>query len=150
MSPAKKTIKNQPPIVSPRERQLLDKLDGFKASKTRLTVVSFCQHVGYANKSALRHFPVLKQELSLYVSQFAQPGIKSANPSVVKYFKVQIERKDRVIDRLRREGKKVPKLKAQVVSLETQAKQDANDKRRLRGMLSTVISFCNPPQKQDH
>ena len=141
MGRAKKPIKNQSPIVSPRERQLLDELERLKAAKTRLTVIGFCKHVGYANKSALRHFPALKQELNLYVTQFARPGTKVASPSAIKHFKVQIERQNRVIDRLKREAKKVPRLKTQVVALETRAKQESNDKRRLRGMLSTVIAF---------
>jgi hypothetical protein len=141
MGRAKNPIKNHSPIVSPREGQLLDKLDEFKASNTRLTVVSFCRHVGYANKSALRHFPVLRKELSLYIAQFPQSGIKADNPSAIKYFEIQVERQSRIIDRLKREAKKVPRLKTQIVVLKTQAKQESNDKRRLRGMLSTVIAF---------
>lgn len=143
MSRPKKPIENESPIVSPRERQLLDKLDEFKIAKTRLTIISFCKHVGYANKSALRHFPVLRRELGLYVAQFARPGHQGSVPSASKYFEVQIERQSRVINRLRREAKKVPKLYAKVAKLETQSKQDSNDKKQLRGMLSTLIAFLS-------
>lgn len=127
--------------MSPRERQLLDKLDEFKTAKTRLTIISFCKHVGYANKSALRHFPVLRRELGLYVAQFARPGHQGSVPSASKYFEVQIERQSRVINRLRREAKKVPMLKTHVATLETKVRQNEEAKKRLRGMLSTVISF---------
>lgn len=143
MSRAKKPIEEQSPIVSPRERQLLDELERLKAAKTRLTVIGFCKHVGYANKSALRHFPVLRRELSLYVTEFARPGNKGSTPLAIKYFETQIERQNRLIDRLRREAKKVSKLKARIAAMETKAKQDSNEKGQLRGMLSTVIAFLS-------
>jgi len=143
MSRAKKPIEAQPPMVSPRERQLLDKLELLKAAKTRLTVIGFCKHVGYANKSALRHFPVLRHELGLYVAQCGRPGNQKAAPSAIKYLEVQIERQNRVIDRLRLAAKKVPKLKTQIALLEAQATQDSNDKKQLRAMLSTLIAFLS-------
>jgi hypothetical protein len=142
MSRANKTTKQQSPIVSPRERQLLDELERFIAAKTKLTVIGFCRHVGYANKSALRHFPVLRQQLSLYVAQ-CRPRNSGGSPLASRYFEVQIERQSRLIDRLRREAKKVPKLKAQMAKLETQQKQDSNDKKQLRGMVSTLVAFIS-------
>lgn len=142
MSRAKKTTKQQPPIVSPRERQLLDELERLIASKTKLTVIGFCRHVGYANKSALRHFPVLRQQLSLYVAEY-RLGNRGSIPLASRYFEVQIERQSRMINRLRREAKEVPKLKAQIAKLETRRKQDSDDKKQLRGMVSTLIAFIS-------
>jgi len=121
----------------------LDELERLIAAKTRLTVIGFCRHVGYANKSALRHFPVLRRRLSLYVAQFTRPGNRASAPSASTYLEVQIERQSRLINRLRREAKKVPKLNAQIAKLETQADQDSNDKQRLRGMLSTIIALLS-------
>jgi hypothetical protein len=48
-----------------------------------------------------------------------------------------------MINRLRREAKEVPKLKAQIAKLETRRKQDSDDKKQLRGMVSTLIAFIS-------
>jgi hypothetical protein len=143
MSRTKKPTGNQQPIVSPRERELLDELDLIKRANLKITVIGFCKRVGYANKSALRHFPVLRRELSLYIAQFSKPEQKRQAPSGAKYFETQIARQNLAIDRLRRQVKTIPTLKAKVAMLETKAKQDSEDKRQLRGMLSTVIAFLS-------
>jgi hypothetical protein len=143
MGRTKKPLENQPPIVSPREKELLDKLDLIKQAKQKITVIGFCKYVGYANKSALRHFPVLRRELSLYVAQFSRPGQKREAPLATKYFEAQIARQGLAINRLKRQAKTIPTLKAKIALLETKAKQDSEEKKQLRGMLSTVIAFLS-------
>lgn len=143
MSRTKKPIENQSPIVSPRERQLLDKLADLKRTNTMTTVNGFCKDEGYANKSALRHFPVLRRELSLYVAQFAKPGHKRSAPSTAKFYEVQLERQNLIIARLKQRVKTIPELKTKIATLKAKAKQDSDEKTQLRGMLSTVIAFLS-------
>ena len=142
MSPVKKPIEEKSPLVSPRERQLLDELNRLKAAKTKLTVNGFCKHVGYANRSALRHFSVLRRELNLYIAQSAPPG-KASTPSTVKYLEVQIERLNRENDRLKRKVRIIPTLNAKIERLATQAKRDSHKKKQLRAMLSTVVALLS-------
>jgi hypothetical protein len=138
----KKPSRTRSPIVGRRETELLNELEVLKNSNTRITVLGFCKRVGYANKSALRHFPVLRRELSLYVAQFA-PHQKSAAPFEIRYFEVQIERQNRLIDRLRHKVREIPELKAKITRLNSNAKEDAHENKRLRGMLSTVIALLS-------
>jgi len=138
----KKPSRTRSPIVGRRETELLTELEVLKSSNTRVTVLGFCKRVGYANKSALRHFPVLRRELSLYVSQFAPPQ-KRAAPSGIRYFEVQIERQNRLIDRLRNKAREIPELKAKITKLVAKAKEEGDEKERLRGMLSTVIALLS-------
>lgn len=130
-------------MVSPRERELLDKLEIIRRNNKKITVVGFCNSVGYANKSALRHFPVLKQELSLYVAQFARPGNKGSAPSAVRHLEVQVKRLNREVGQLKRELEEIPILKAQVAKQKEELKQCSDDKRRLQGMISTLIVFLS-------
>lgn len=134
---------DQQPRVSQREQELLDELEVIKRGKKRITVIGFCKSQGYANKSALRHFPVLKRELSLYVAQFARPGSKGSTPSPVRYLEVQVERLNRELIRFQREVKEIPKLKEESKTLRKKLKQSADDKRRLQGMVSTLIAFLS-------
>lgn len=143
MGRTKKPTEHQPPIVSPRERELLDELNLIKRAKLKITVDGFCNRVGYANKSALRHFPVLRRELSLYIAQFSRPGQKREAPLATKYFEAQIARQGLAINRLKRQAKTIPTLKAKIALLETKAKQDSEERKQLRGMLSTVIAFLS-------
>jgi hypothetical protein len=131
------------PLVSRRERELLDDLALLKRQGTRITVTGFAKRNGYANKSALRHFPVLRRELSLYVAQPSAAGQRREVPLAVKYLESQIERQNRVIDRLKRQVKAIPQLKAKISKLEQKAREDSNQKKRFRGMLSTVIAFLS-------
>ncbi len=131
------------PTVSRREQELLDELEIIKRSKKRITVIGFCKLMGYANKSALRHFTVLKQELSLYVAQFTQLGNKGSVPSPVRHLEVQVKRLNRKVGRLEQEIKEVPKLKAKIVKQRAELKQCSDDKRQLQGMISTLIAFLS-------
>src|SRR5215204_4471845 len=129
---------NQQPMVSPREQELLNKLEIIRRGKKKITVIGFCKFVGYANKSALRHFPVLRQELSLYVAQFVRPGDKRSAPSSVRYFETQIKRLNQEVGCLKRELEEVPRLKSQVARQKEELKQSSDDKRQLQGMISTL------------
>jgi len=129
--------------VSPRERELLDDLELIKREGIIITVAGFAKRNGYANKSALRHFPVLRRELSLYVAQFSAPSQRRDVPLAVKYLESQIERQNRVIDRLKRQIKVIPQLKSKIAELEQQEKEYSKQENVLRGMLSTVISFLS-------
>jgi hypothetical protein len=132
---------NDVPIVTPREQKLLDELEKLRRSKKRITVNGFCELVGYANKSALRHFPVLKRELGLYVAQVNPISKKKSQPSAVRYLEVQIERLQRECDRQLRELAEIPKLKTQMATLREELKHSRNIDRQLRAMISTLIGF---------
>ncbi len=134
---------NRQPAVSPREQELLDELEIIRRSKKKITVIGFCKSMGYANKSALRHFPILKRELSLYVAQFARSANKGSAPSAVRHLEVQVDRLKRIVERLEREVEEVPKLKAHVAKLKEEIKQCSDDKRKLQGMISTLIAFLS-------
>lgn len=129
------------PIVTPRERDLLNKLEILRRSKKKVTVNGFCKLVGYANKSALRHFPVLKRELSLYVAQFKPVSGNKSQPSAVRYLKVQVERLQRKCDRQSEELAEIPQLKKQVATLREGLKHSRGIIRQLRAMISTLIGF---------
>ncbi len=78
----------------------------------------------------------------MYVAQLA-PHQKSAAPFEIRYFQVQIERQNRLIDRLRNKVSEIPELKAKITKLVTKATEDGDEKERLRGMLSTVIALLS-------
>ena len=143
MARTKKSTRVPTPLVGPRERELLDDLELLKREVKRITVAAFAKRNGYANKSALRHFPVLRRELSLYVAQFSAPSQRPDAPLAVKYLESQIERQNRVIERLKRQVKANPQLEAKIAKLEQKAKEDSNQKKILRGMLSTVVAFLS-------
>jgi hypothetical protein len=134
---------NQQLIVTRREQELLDQLEIIRRNKKRVTVIGFCKLMGYANKSALRHFPVLKSELSLYLAQFDKPRTKRLSPSAVRLLEVQVERMNRELTRFKSEVGTIPKLKVQAAKLKQELKQSFNDKMRLQGMISTLISFLS-------
>lgn len=129
------------PTVSPRERELLDKLETIRRNKGRITVTSFCTMVGYANKSALRHFPVLKRELGLYIAQLNPTGKRGGQPSAVRYLEVQIGRLQRERERQQRELAEIPELKKQIARLREELEHSRSIIRRLRGIIGTLISF---------
>lgn len=130
-------------IVSRRERELLDNLALLKSQGKKITIIGFARNNGYANKSALRHFPVLRQELSEYVAQRSLTPQKQQTSIKVKYLESQIERQSREIERLKKKIKTIPSLKARIAKLEGDKKHEAGQKKLLRGMLSTVISFLS-------
>lgn len=132
---------NDAPIVSRREQELLDKLEIIRRNKKRITVDSFCKHVGYANKSALRHFPVLRRELGLYIEQFRPTGRKGSQPSAVRYLEVQVERLQSKCDRQARELTEISGLKEQIATLREELKQSRGFVSQLRAIISTLISF---------
>src|SRR5258708_3484024 len=139
----KKKPTSSEPIVSRRERELLNNLALLKSQGKKITIIGFARDNGYANKSALRHFPVLRQELSEYVAQCSLTPQKQQTSFKVKYLESQIERQSREIDRLKKKTKTISSLKARIAKLETEKKEDAKNKKLLRGMLSTVISFLS-------
>jgi hypothetical protein len=132
---------NDAPIVSRREQELLDELEVIRRNKIKITVNSFCIRVGYANKSALRHFPVLKRELGLYIAQFGTVGGKGSQPSAVRYLEVQVERLQRKCDRQARRLTQISELKRQIASLQEELKQSRGIISQFRAMISTLISF---------
>lgn len=139
----KPSISNSPPVMGQREKELLAELDAIRLTKKKITVASFARDVGYANKSALRHFPVLRRELSRYISELSKPNSKYETSLATKYFKSQIERQALVIERLNRRVKTVPRLKAKIGKLEQKLKEDSRQKKLLRGMLTTVIGLLS-------
>jgi hypothetical protein len=142
MPRTKKATSFEPP-VSRRERELLDNLALLKSQGKKTTVVAFARDNGYANKSALRHFPVLRRELSEYVAQCSATPQSPPGSLKAKYVNAQIERQAREIERLKKQTKAIPPLKARIAKLESDKKHDAHQKKLLRGMLSTVISFLS-------
>jgi hypothetical protein len=131
------------PIVGKRERELLDNLALLKSQGKKTTTVAFARNNGYANKSALRHFAGLRRELSEYVAQCSPTPQKQRSSLNVKYLNVQIERQARKIEILKTRVKTIPKLEAKITKLESEKKEGARQKKLLRGMLSTVISFLS-------
>ena len=127
--------------VSRREQELLDKLEVIQRDRKRVTVTSFCKLVGYANKSALRHFPVLRRELGLYVAQLNPAGKRGSQTSAVRHLEVQIERLQRECDRQARQLTKIPELEKQISKLRAELKHSQSIIGRLRAMISTLISF---------
>ncbi len=132
---------SESPIVSPRERELLDELEKLRRSNTKITVEGFSVLVGYANKSALRHFPVLKRALGLYIAQFSTVSGKKSQPSAVRYLEVQIERLQRKCERQTKELTAIPELKEQVATLQEELKNSRGIISQLRAMVSTLINF---------
>jgi hypothetical protein len=139
----KKSSKPRAPVIGRREAELLALLERIKRSKKRITVAGFAREARYANKSALRHFPVLRRELNLYIAQFSKSPQRQDPSLAKKYFETQIERQGRTIDRLKRQTKVIPELKATIAMLRRRVKEDENQKKQLRGMLSTVIAFLS-------
>jgi hypothetical protein len=139
----KKRPSSSEPILSRRERELLDNLAVLKSQGKKTTVVEFARDNGYANKSALRHFPVLRQELSEYVTQCSRTHQKQPRSLRAKYLESQLERQSREIERLKKQTKTIAPLKAKVAKLENEKNEDRRQKRVLRGMLGTVISFLS-------
>lgn len=114
-----------------------------KSQGERITVAGFARRNGYANKSALRHFKILRRELSEYVAQFS-PNPRSREDSLkVKFLESQNERQSREIERLKKQVKTIPGLKEKIAILDSGRKDDAKQNKLLRGMLSTVISFIS-------
>ena len=137
----KKPIRNRPPVMGQREKELLAKLDEIKLTDKKISVVGFAREVGYTNKSALRHFPVLRHELSKYIAKFSMPRPTPGAFLSTKYFESQIERQALVIERLNRRARTIPELKATIARLEQESKRDSEQKKLLRGMLSTVMAL---------
>ncbi|HEX5701892.1 MAG TPA: hypothetical protein VFX97_01580 [Pyrinomonadaceae bacterium] len=138
-----KTSQPSAPIVSAREQQLLDDFQLLKSQGEKVTIAGFARRNGYANKSALRHFPVLRRELSDYVARFSAASQKRQGSLEIKFLESQIERQSRKIERLETQVKTIPQLKARIVRLEAGKEEDSRKKRLLRAMLSTVISFLS-------
>lgn len=129
--------------MSRRERELLDNLSLLKSQGRRTTIVEFARDNGYANKSALRHFPVLRQELSEYVAQCSPTPQKRQSSLRDKYLESQIQRQSREINRLKKQNKTIGPLKATVSKLQSEKKEDHRQIKLLRGMLGTVISHIS-------
>jgi len=143
MAKAKKS-KLQSPIVSRRERELLDNLELLKNQGKKTTIAGFARDNGYANKSALRHFPVLRRELSDYVGRCSSRPPRTRQDSLkLKYLESQLERQCREDERFKKQTKTIPQLRAKIAKLEAEKKQDTRQIRLLRGMLSTCISFLS-------
>ena len=128
-------------IVSRRERELLEELEKLRRSKTKITIIGFCKLNNYANKSALRHFTVLKRELGLYVAECNSGGKGGSQTSSVRQLEVQINRLRRERDSKAKELEKVPKLKEEITKLREDLKQSRNIIMRLRAMVSTLVAF---------
>ena len=138
-----KKVTSFEPIVGKRERELLDNLTLLKSQGKKITIAGFARDNGYANKSALRHYPVLRRELSEYVAQYSAISQSPPGSLKAKYVDAQIERQGREIARLKKQTKTIPSLKARIAKLESEKKHEADQTKVLRGMLSTVISFLS-------
>ena len=127
------------PQISRRESELLEKLESIQRCGEEITITEFCKREGYANKSALRHFPVLKRELDLYVGRFRKNGDKSS-PSAVRFLEIQNERLNRRCEDQEKDLAKIPELEAKVKGLEGTVKDIRRVEGELRGMISTLIA----------
>ena len=130
---------SEEPLTSRRESELLEELEVRKRRGEKLTVEGFCRSLGYANKSALRHFPVLKRELSLYIAASGNPG--KSQPSAVAYFEAQIKHLKSECNSQKEQLKQIPILEEKLESERLKRKKVESDSRWLRGLLSTVVAL---------
>ena len=127
------------PAVTARERELLAELEICKRRGEKLTVIGFCKRQGYANKSALRHFPVLRRELGLYIAGGGMSG--KSQPSAVTYLKIQNERLTSKCNSQEEQLKRIPALECKLQAERVKTRNLEAVIRRLLGLLSTVIAL---------
>ncbi|MCA1618444.1 MAG: hypothetical protein LC795_03845 [Acidobacteria bacterium] len=127
--------------VTPREQELLNMLEVKRRTRERITITGFALEAGYANKSALRHFPILKKELADYVEQFTPHAGARGRTSSVRSLEVQVERLGRELGRREEELKRIPILEGKAAILEQEKTILQAEKSTLRGMLSTLLAF---------
>jgi hypothetical protein len=127
--------------VTPREQELLNRLEVIRRTRERITIIGFARLVGYANKSALRHFPVLKKELADYVEQVTPHGNTRGRTSSVKALEAQVERLERELRRRDKQLERIPILEGKVAALEQEKTLSQNERATLRGMISTLLAF---------
>jgi len=126
-------------VIAGREAELLKKLEAIRRRGEKITKAEFCRKVGYANKSALRHFPVLRRELDLYVGSFNKQGSKNS-PSTIRLLLLENKHLTRTCEKQEQEIRKIPVLEEKVVELTAEIKRRGNISARLRGMVSALIS----------
>lgn len=122
-----------------REGELLNELEIIKRRGEEITKAEFCRRMGYANKSALRHFPILRQELDLYVGGFGKAEGKSS-PSTVRLLEQKIETLTRTCEKQEKDLARIPELESEVGKLNTELAESDNRERQLRGFVSTLIA----------
>jgi hypothetical protein len=127
--------------VTPREQELLNDLEAIRRTGKRITIVGFAKKVGYANKSALRHFPKLKKELADYVEQFTPNVNTRGQTSSVKALEMQVERLERKLRRSEKQLERIPILEGEVAALEKEKSLSQIELATLRGMISILIAF---------
>jgi hypothetical protein len=127
--------------VTPRERELLNMLEVMRREGKHTTIVGFARAAGYANKSALRHFPILKKELADYVEKHASPVGTRSRTSSVRALETQVERLERELERREKKLKRIPILEDKLAALEKEKTYLQAEQVVLRGMLSTLVAF---------
>jgi hypothetical protein len=127
--------------VTPREQELLNLLEITRRARKRITIVGFAEMAGYANKSALRHFPTLKKELADYVEKFTPHASTRGRTSSVRALEVQVERLVRELSRREKELERIPILEGKVTTLEQEKTLLLAGQATLRGMLTTLLAF---------
>lgn len=125
--------------VTRRERELLKKLETIRLQRKKITKAGFCREMGYANKSALRHFPILMRELDLYVCSFTPKGGRSS-PSPIRLLQKENERLVRRCEQQQKEMERIPILEDRVAKLTAEIKRRDNLLARFRGMISALIA----------
>lgn len=121
----------------------MEDLDLLKSQRQKITIAEFARRNGYANKSALRHFQTLLKELRLYVAQFSARVHQHQSHVNIKYLESQVEHQNCLISRLQAKVRTIPERNAKIAKLEQRSKEDKQQKKILRGMLSTCISFLS-------
>ena len=121
----------------------MNDLELLKRQGQKITIAGFARRNGYANKSALRHFQILLKELRLYVAKFSVRVHERQSQMNIRYLESQLQHQNRLIARLQTKVKTIPERDAKIATLEQTAKKDDRDKKVLRGMLSTCISFLS-------
>jgi hypothetical protein len=121
-------------VISRREGELLNELEAIRRRGEKITKAEFCRRAGYANKSALRHFPVARRELDLYVGSFGNTGGKNT-PSTIRLLLQENKHLTRTYEKQEQEIRKIPILEAKVEELNAEIKRKDHISARLRGMV---------------
>ena len=125
--------------MSRREQELLQQLEVIRRSGERITITEFARRAGYRNKSALRHFRVLKRELHrILVQEAGRRGLSA--PSDVRELQEKLERSERTAREQARQLERIPELEAKIGQLRGRCERLRHENGQLRMMVSALAA----------
>jgi len=123
--------------ITPREYELLKKLEQFRRDGVALTPAKFCEEMGLAGTSSIKRFSALKAALNLYGWQTSPDKMRGTRPTLLEPAPIG---EDPRVERLQREVEALKEKLASLEGLKDEIKEKDRRIDRFRGVHMALLA----------